>query len=234
MGCLQGTGLRSVKWALVAAGLLSTGCAGLIGAGAAVVVVGAGVLGFTCYDRVSVTVTDGLTGTTLCDAKVTFVQGKSETEATSCYQAALSAGSYTLRVERQGLVTFEEPVEVSKSGACGQTVQTMYVALDRKNRVAPPRQIAPAPVAPAPAPVVPAPAPGAPPPAVTPPAVTPPAVAPPAVAPPPATGPTATAPPAATAPPTAPPPAVPPGRSPAAPPPPAPPPASTAFPDAPR
>ena len=228
MGWFPGTGLQSVKWALVAAGLLSTGCAGFIGAGAAVVVVGAGVLGFTCYDRVSVTVTDGLTGTKLCDAKVTFRQGKSETEATSCYQAALSAGSYTLRVERPGLVTFEEPINVSKDGACGQTVQTMYVALDRKNRVAPPQQIAPAPVAPAP--VAPVPAPVAPPPAVT----------PPAVAPPPTPGPTVTAPAAATAPPSAPPPlpATPPAAAPPPPvaprPPAAPPPASTAFPDTPR
>ena len=148
MGWFQGTGLRSVKVALLAAGLLSTSCAGVVGAGAAVVVVGAGVLGFTCYDRVSVTVTDRLTGTSLCDAKVTFLQGESETAATSCYETALSAGSYTLRVERHGLVTFEQPVNVSEGGACGQTVQTMYVALDRQNRVAPPQQIGPAPVAP--------------------------------------------------------------------------------------
>jgi len=44
-----------MKWALVGAGLLSTSCAGVVGASAAVVMVGAGVLGFTCYDRVSVT-----------------------------------------------------------------------------------------------------------------------------------------------------------------------------------
>jgi len=184
MGWFQGTRLRSLKWALVAAGLLSTSCAGVVGVGAALVVVGAGVLGFTCYDRVSVTVTDRLTGTNLCDAKVTFLRGKSETVATSCYQAALSAGSYTLRVERHGLETFEEPIDVSESGACGQTVQTMYVALDRKNRVAPPQQIAPAPLAP--------------PPAVT---------APPAAAPATASAPTAPLPPAPPPPPTAPTPA---------------------------
>ena len=213
MGCLQGTGLRSVKWALVAAGLLSTGCAGFIGAGAAVVVVGAGVLSFTCYDRVSVTVTDRLTGTKLCDAKVTFLQGKSETVATSCYQAALSKGSYTLRVERHGLVTFEEPIDVSDSGECGQTVQTMYVALDRKTRVTPPQQIVPAPVAP-------------PPPVTAPPVTAPPATTPPATTPPAGV----TAPPTSGAPgaPQAPLPQAP------SPPPAAPPPASTAFPDTPR
>jgi hypothetical protein len=214
-----------MKWALLAAGLLSTSCAGVIGAGAAVVVVGAGVLSFTCYDRVSVTVTDRLTGTQLCDAKVTFLQGKSETVATSCYQAALSAGSYTLRVERHGLVTFEEPIDVSDSGACGQTVQTMYVALDRKNRVTQPQQIAPAPVPPPPAVTAP-PATPTPPPAVTaPPATTP----PPAVTAPPATTPS----PAVTAPPSSAAPQAP--LPPAPPPPPATPaPASTAFPDAPR
>jgi hypothetical protein len=219
MGWFQGTGLRSMKWALVGAGLLSTSCAGVVGAGAAVVMVGAGVLGFACYDRVSVTVTDQLTGTKLCDAKVTFLKGKSETVATSCYEAALSAGSYTLRVERRGLVTFQEPIDVSESGACGQTVQTMYVALDRKNHVAPPRQIAPAPVAPPPA--VTAPPTAAPPAAAPPPAVT----APPAAAPPPAV----TAPPAAGAPSATPAP-----LPPAPPPPVAPSPASTAFPPEPH
>ena len=145
-----------VKWAVVGLGVLTTSCAGVVGAGAAVVVVGAGILTFTCYDRVSVTVTDRVTGTQLCDAKVTFIQGTSETAATSCYQAALSAGKYTMRVERRGLQTFEEPVEVSKTGKCGQSVQTMYVALDRSNRPAAPTQIA-AP-APAPAPAIAAPA----------------------------------------------------------------------------
>lgn len=145
MGWFSGTGRRSAKWALLAVGLLSTGCAGVVGVGAAVVVVGAGVLGFTCYDRVSVTVTDRLTGTKLCDAKVAFLQGKSETVATSCGQAALSAGAYVMRVERPGLETFEQPVEVSESGKCGQTIQTMFVALERKNRVTPLQQIAPAP-----------------------------------------------------------------------------------------
>jgi hypothetical protein len=218
MGRSQGASLRNVKWLVAAVGLLATGCAGAIGAGAAVVVVGAGVLTFTCYDRVAVTVTDGLTGTKLCDAKVTFLKGKSATVATSCYQAALSSGNYTLRVERRGLVTFEEPVEVSESGQCGQTVQTMYIALDRKDRVQPPQKVVPAPAAP-----VPAPAPASP--AVTaPPAVAaPPAAAPSVSAPPPASSAPVT--PSATAPlPAAPPP--PPGARPPAP-------ASTAFPDPP-
>jgi hypothetical protein len=204
MGWFQGAGMRGVKWAVVAAGLLASGCVGAIGAGAAVVVIGAGIVTFTCYDRVSVTVTDRVTGTKLCDAKVTFIQGKSETAATSCYQAALSAGKYTMRVERPGLQTFEEPVEVSESDKCGQSVQTMYVALDRLNRPAPPTLVA----APSPAPVA-APAHAPAPTAAPAPAGVPPAAA---VAPPP--------------------PAANPG-SPPLPPPPAPPPAATAFPDAP-
>jgi hypothetical protein len=146
------------KWAFVAAGgLLSTSClAAAIGGGVGVVVVGAGVVAFTCYDRVSVTVTDRLTGTKLCDAKVTFTKGSSETEATSCYQAALSAGKYKMRVERHGLLPFEQPVDVVKSSDCGGTIQTMYIALDRPNRVVAPAQVAPPPpaVTPAPAPAV--------------------------------------------------------------------------------
>jgi hypothetical protein len=212
MGWFKGGGFRGTKWVLVGLGLLSTGCVGVAGAGAAVAIVGAGALAFTCYDRVSVTVTDRLTGTPLCDAKVSFIQGKSETVATSCYQAALSTGQYKLRVERRGLITFEEPVEVTEGGDCGGTVQTIYVALDRKSRgVAPPTAIqAPAKAPPAAVTAAPVPSVAAPPPPVTPP--------PPAVA----------APPGAVAPS---------GPLPAAPPPPpaaAPPPASTAFPDAPE
>lgn len=213
MGWFQGASLRNVKWLVAAAGLLATGCAGAIGAGAAVVVVGAGVLTFTCYDRVAVTVTDRVTGTKLCDAKVTFLKGSSETVATSCYQAALSSGNYTLRVERRGLVTFEEPVEVSESGQCGQTVQTMYIALDRKNRVPAPQPIAPVPVAAPPA--------------------TP---ATPAAAPPGAPGGPGGAPAPAAPPPAAPLPAAPPappGSAPAPAPAPVPAPASSAFPDTP-
>lgn len=200
----------------MALGLLSTGCAGAIGAGAAAVMVGAGVFAFTCYDRVSVTVTDRLTATKLCDAKVTFIRGTSETVATSCYQAALSSGKYTLRVERRGLLTFEEPIEVSDTGECGQTIQTVYVALDRKSRgAAPPTAIqAPIyPLGPAPGTTVMPPAPAAPP-AATPPAATPPSATPPAATPPSATPPKA-----------APPPQAAPARTP--------PPASTAFPDTP-
>jgi hypothetical protein len=83
-----------------------------------------------------VTVTDAATGTPLCDAKVTFLEGSSKIEATSCYEAALSRGKYRLRVERRGLVPYEEPFEVTKSDGCGQSVQTMYVALDRVGHVA--------------------------------------------------------------------------------------------------
>jgi hypothetical protein len=127
----RGAWLPGVRCALVALGLLSTSCIGVIGLGAATLVAGAGVLAFTCYDRVSVTVTDRQTGTPLCDAKVTFIEGKSSMEATSCYEAALAPGSYTLRVERHGLETYEEPVEVTRGGTCGQSTQTIYVALDR-------------------------------------------------------------------------------------------------------
>lgn len=192
---------RWVKWALLGAGLLTTSCAGVVGAGAAVVVVGAGVLSMTCYDRVSVTVTDQLTGTKLCDAKVTFREGTSEsvTEATSCYDAALSDGTYTMRVERRGLVPYEVPVVINTGRSCKHAVQTLYVALDRPNMPAQPQFITPphtAPAAPAPAlpasaapaaPAAPAAAPAAPVPAPAPSVNAPPAAAP-SAAPPPAAG----------------------------------------------
>jgi hypothetical protein len=110
----------------------------------------------TCYDRVSVTVTDQLTGTKLCDAKVTFHEGSSVTEATSCYQAALATGQYTMRVERRGLVSYEVPVSIDTGKSCKHAIQTLWVALDRPNLqtqpkqiTAPARRMPPAPPAPA-------------------------------------------------------------------------------------
>lgn len=184
--------MQWAKWLLVATGLATVSCAGVVGAGAAVVVVGAGALAFTCYDRVSVTVTDRVTGRSLCDAKVSFFQGSSETEATSCYQAALSAGKYRLHVERPGLIPFDEPVVVSKGGDCGQTVQTIYVALDRA-------QSAPSTATPPPPTVLP-PVNGTVPPSAAPAATTPPAAAPAATTPPAAPPPAPVAPPPAAAP----------------------------------
>jgi hypothetical protein len=165
----------AVKWVLLALGLLTTSCAGVVGAGAAVVVVGAGVLSMACYDRMTITVTDQATGTKLCDAKVTFTEGSSVTEATSCYSAALSTGKYKLRVERKGLVTYEEPVEVDTGSKCRHAVQTIYVAMDRPNRQTAPQVVAPPPAAPAAAAVA---APAAPPPAPSVSAAPPPAAAP--------------------------------------------------------
>jgi hypothetical protein len=182
-----------VRWAIALVGLLATGCVGAIGLGTAAVAVGAGVLAFTCYDRVSITVTDRLTGTKLCDAKVSFFEGTSETVATPCYEAALSKGKYKLRVERPGLAPFEQPVEVVDGNDCGQTVQTMVVAMDRLDRVPPPQLITPAKPAPVEAPPaaeIPAPAPVPAPAAPLPSAVPAPSGEPagPPLAPPPASG----------------------------------------------
>lgn len=122
---------------VLAAGVLATGCAGIVGAGAAAVIVGAGALSMTCYDRLAVTVTDRATGTKLCDARVSFIEGSSVTEATSCYQAALSTGKYRVRVERQGLVTYEAPLEVDTGGSCKHATQTLWIAMDRPDWRAP-------------------------------------------------------------------------------------------------
>lgn len=198
---------RWVSLALLGAGLVTTGCAGVVGAGAAVVVVGAGVLSMTCYDRVSVTVTDKLTGTELCDAKVTFFEGKSETKATSCYEAALATGKYKMRVERPGLVPYEVPVVIDTGRSCKHAVQTLYVALDRPNMPTAPQHIAPpgattvAAPAPPPAPAATTGAPAAgplpPPPATPPGANAAPSTFPPEVPPAPGVAPSAAPPPPA-------------------------------------
>ncbi|MDF3068641.1 MAG: hypothetical protein K0R38_4242 [Polyangiaceae bacterium] len=164
---------------------------GGIAAGTGLVAVGAGVVAFTCYDRVTVTVTDRLTGTKLCDARVTFKKGSSETVATSCGQAALSAGKYRMRVERVGLVPFEQAVDVVKSEDCGSTTQTMFVALERPNHQQAPQQVAPPRPAPAVAPAAPVASPveAAPPPPVAPASSSPPTEPAPASPPaPPAPG----------------------------------------------
>lgn len=141
------------RWVALSLGLLSTGCLmGAIAAGTGVVVLGAGVVAFTCYDRINVTVTDRLTGTKLCDAKITFMKGSSVSEASSCGQVALSAGKYKMRVARPGLVPFEQPVEVVRSQDCGGTIQTMYVALERPSYQQAPQQVVPPRQAPPPAP----------------------------------------------------------------------------------
>lgn len=185
-----------LRAAVLAAGFLSTGCLmGGIAAGTGLVAVGAGVAAFTCYDRVTVTVTDRLTGAKLCDARVAFLKGSSETVATSCGQAALSAGKYKMRVERAGLVPFEQPVEVVKSEDCGSTTQTMFVALERPNQQQAPQQVAPRRDAPVPVPLAPA-APAAP----AAPNVTPPPEAP-ATSPPDAAAPVPSGSPAPVAPP---------------------------------
>jgi hypothetical protein len=185
-----------LRASVVAAGLLTSSCLmGGIAAGTGALVIGAGALAFTCYDRVSVAVTDRLTGVKLCDARVTFSKGSSEIEATSCGEAALAPGQYRMRVERAGLLPFEQPVEVVKSNDCGGTVQTMVVALERPNLVQPPSVVVPPPAAvPAPPPAAPEPPPAAPePPPVVPAAPLPGAPVPDApvpVPPPPAPAPT--------------------------------------------
>jgi hypothetical protein len=162
-----------LRTSVLAAGLLASGCLmGGIAAGTGALAIGAGAIAFTCYDRVSVEVTDRLTGAKLCDARVTFMKGSSETVATSCGQAALSPGKYKMRVERAGLVPFNQTVDVVEGKDCGSTVQTMVVALERPNRSVEPQRVAPPatavtppapPPPPSPTPETPAPAPAAPP-----------------------------------------------------------------------
>ena len=124
---------RSGALLLLALGLLTTGCAtaGLVGA-TAVVLIGVGALVSTCYDRVEVTVVDQALGNKVCDAQVVFWEGSSSTEATNCYSASLSSGTYTLKVTRPGLEPFEQEITVDTKGqSCDSSLQTMYLAMDR-------------------------------------------------------------------------------------------------------
>lgn len=195
---LLGTWLkwRSVAAVMVIAVVALPACSGIIGAGVTAAIVGAAALAYDCEDPVSVTVYDGSTGKTLCDATVRAVQGDSSVDGVPCHHLLLDTGDWTVTAEKPGYRPASSKASVSHDGAgCEPSVHRIDLTLwpaSMPNR--PASTLSPSPPSP--------PAPGAGPPGV----VAPPATLP--VAPPASSTPPAAAPPVAP-PPSAPPPAPP-------------------------
>lgn len=179
-----------------------TGCvAAAAGAGAAVAFGGAAALTSSCYDRVSLRLTDAVSGQLTCAARVTAVDpGGSELVFRSCYHAAVPRGKWTVRAALPGYATATTPLIVPGESHCDPAVQSIELTIAPAG-YRPPQ---PAP-APAPSPVISATPPAAP--AAPPPATDPSPAAPSAVPTPSASSP---APPVSAQPPAAPPSAAPP------------------------
>jgi hypothetical protein len=178
--------------------LSATGCvAAAAGAGAAVAFGGAAALTSTCYDRVSLRLTDAASGQVTCGARVSAVNaGGSEVVFKSCYHAAVPRGTWTVRAELPGYATAKTPLIVPDGSRCDPAVQTIELTIAPVGYQSP---APPPPPAPSPRPAItaappaapsappPAPSPAAPPASALPSASTPPA---PAAAPAPSAPPT--------------------------------------------
>lgn len=215
---------KASRTSLLLVGLVSSlavSCNAAIGAGAVLVLGGAGYLASQCYDRVRVRVFDRTTGTAGCEASVFVSDGQSERELRPCYNAALTAGKWTLTARRPGYVTASTEIVVPEhEGSCPSYTHTVEFMLRREGEPADAAKVTPPPARPAapasapagdldtpPSRIVPAPLPGVPTrsfepvPAPPAPAPAPPPPAPsapaPSPAPAPAPAPPAPAPPAA-------------------------------------
>jgi hypothetical protein len=176
----------------------ATGCvAAAAGAGAAVVFGGAAALTSTCYDRVSLRLTDAASGQITCGATVSAVNAHgSEVVFKSCYHAAVPRGTWTVHAQLPGYTTAKTPLIVPAESHCDPAVQTIELTIAPLGYQPPPPALPPAP---APRPTVTAAASAAPstaPPALSP--AAPPASAAPSFSPPPASA----TPPSPAAPPT--------------------------------
>ncbi|MDQ2647416.1 MAG: hypothetical protein M3020_26675, partial [Myxococcota bacterium] len=128
-----------------------TGCvAAAAGAGAAVAFGGAAALTSSCYDRVSLRLTDAVSGQLTCAARVTAVDaGGSELVFRSCYHAAVPRGKWTVRAELPGYATATTPLIVPDESHCDPAVQSIELTIApagyRPPQPAPPPASAPSP-----------------------------------------------------------------------------------------
>lgn len=119
--------------ALGGLGLIASliGCNMIVGASAAVVLGGAGVLAAQCYDQVSVHVHDEL-GVPTCDARVSVGQGDSFHSLRPCYHASLTSGTWRFAAQQDGY----EPAQVEltvpeRKGACPHYTHSLELTLRR-------------------------------------------------------------------------------------------------------
>jgi predicted small secreted protein len=147
------TSRRSLLLIALAAPLVAS-CNAAIGAGAIVLLGGAGYLASQCYDRVRVRVFDRATGSAGCDADVFVSDGSgSERELRPCYNAALTAGKWTLIARRQGYVTASTELVIPEhEGRCPSYTHTVEFTMRREGEPAEPATVRPAQATPAAAP----------------------------------------------------------------------------------
>ena len=155
-------GTRRLKWkqalapralVLLPLALAATACvAAAAGAGAAVAFGGAAALTSSCYDRVSLRLTDGVSGQVTCSARVSAVnRGGSELVFRSCYHAAVPPGEWTVRADLPGYATATTPLIVPVESQCDPAVQTIELTIAPAGYRPPEPQRSPAP-APTPTP----------------------------------------------------------------------------------
>jgi len=111
--------MRATRVVVAALGIGAlAGCNVALGGGAAALVAGSAFLASRCYDRVHITIRDG-TGSATCDARVTLIdEDGDERTLTSCYTAALTAGTYQVRAQLAGLPPLQSSIVVGEHEGC--------------------------------------------------------------------------------------------------------------------
>jgi hypothetical protein len=128
MGLAMGLRATWVLTALLCIGTVS--CSPAIALGVSAALVGGAALAARCSDPVHVAVFDGVTGLRACDAKVVAVSPEgSEETFSSCFYAALPAGSWTVRAERRGYQSASTSFVIRSQQRCDPAVQTIELSL---------------------------------------------------------------------------------------------------------
>lgn len=144
--CLLRCGSSLVRAGL-GLGLLSvTGCvAAAAGAGTTVAFGSAAALTASCYDRVSLSLTDAVSGQRSCVAKVSAVDADgSEVDFNSCYHAAVPPGAWTVRAEQPGYAAATTRLIVPEESSCNPAVQSIELTIAPAGFVRPVAAPAPA------------------------------------------------------------------------------------------
>ncbi|MCA9595011.1 MAG: hypothetical protein KC776_16935 [Myxococcales bacterium] len=118
--------MASVLLRLLAASLAFTltGCTAGLGAGAAVVVGGAGVFAFDCSDHVVLSVRDH-SGAERCGVPLIARQGDRERSLHSCEQSPLAEGTWTVTAAPGSGYVLKEQVTLPHRDGCDRVVYSV-------------------------------------------------------------------------------------------------------------
>jgi hypothetical protein len=85
-----------------------------------------------CYQDLTVTVIDDLTGAKVCDAQVTIRDSNGEMQdLDSCYHASLSEGQYRIRAALAGRKSEATAFEVGDLSDCKPVTSTIVLTIPR-------------------------------------------------------------------------------------------------------